>query len=413
MNKKVWDVIIIGGGASGMMVGAVASSLSKSVLILDKNRSLGEKLKITGGGRCNITNDEDDTRIFLANYGKAEPYLYSPFSIFDKKDTFKYFEDRGLPLVVQARKRAFPHTEKALDVYKVLLKDLEKGKVEIRTNCSVKKIVQKDGQVVSVETNQGEFTARSFVLATGGMSHPETGSTGDGFKFLKDLGHKVKDPTPSIVPLEVPEKWVHELAGVSLSFMKITFFLEDKKQFSKTGKVLFTHFGLSGPLILNSATKVSDLLQEGKVTARIDAYPDTNHGALEEKIIKIFDANKNKMLRTVWKEIAPEGTARALEHVFDFVNFETKVHSVTKEERKKIVHALKALPLSITNLMGYDRAVVADGGVMLDEVDMKTMRSKLYSNFYITGDLLNINRPSGGYGLQICWTSGYIAGTNC
>jgi predicted Rossmann fold flavoprotein len=419
MNKKIWDVVIIGGGASGMMAAAIASSHSKSVIILDKNKSLGEKLKITGGGRCNITNAEEDIRTLLSHYGEAEDFLYSPFSTFGVKDTFNYFEKRGLPLVVQARKRAFPHTERAYDVYKVLEKELMKGHVEIKIKCVVKKIVQKDGEVLSVQTNQGEYFGKSYVLATGGMSHPETGSTGDGFIFLKELGHKVKDPTPSIVPLEVREEWVHMLAGVSLSFMKITFYSEDpslenkaKKAFSKTGKVLFTHFGLSGPLILNSASSVSDLLQVGKVTATIDAYPDTNHGALEEKIIKIFDANKNKMLRTVFKEITPEGTARALEKAFDFINFETKVHSVTKEERKKIVQLLKALPLTITNLMGYDRAVVADGGVYLDEVDMKTMRSKKYSNLYITGDLLNINRPSGGYGLQICWTSGYIAGSN-
>jgi len=207
------------------------------------------------------------------------------------------------------------------------------------------------------------------------------------------------------------------LAGVSLSFMKITFFLEDKKAFSKTGKVLFTHFGLSGPLILNSASKVSDLLNSGKVTAIIDAYPDTNHGALDTQITKVFDANKNKILKTVFKEIVPEGTHKAIQMLLENdpdvtkrINFETKVHSVTKEERKRIMHLLKALPVTITNLMGYDRAVVADGGVLLNEVDMKNMRSNLYPNLYITGDLLNINRPSGGYGLQLCWTTGFIAG---
>lgn len=412
-NKKIWDVIILGGGASGMMAGSVASSRSLFVLILDKNKSLGEKLKITGGGRCNITNAEEDTRIFLSHYGEAEPYLYSPFSLFCARDTFTYFEKRGLPLVVQARKRAFPHTEKAYDVYKVLKNELDKGKVEIKTNCLIKKIIYKDDEIKSVETNMGEFYAKSFILATGGMSHPETGSTGDGFKFLKELGHKVKDPTPSIVPLEVLDEWVRMLAGVSLSFMKITFFLEGKKQFAKTGKILFTHFGLSGPLILNSASKVSDLLYQGVVTATIDVFPDTDHGALEDKIIKIFDVNKNKMLKTVFKDIAPEGTSKALEKVLNSINFETKVHSITKEERKIIVKTLKAISLTISNLMGYDRAVVADGGVMLDEIDMKKMRSKKYKNLYITGDLLNINRPSGGYGLQICWTSGYIAGSNC
>jgi hypothetical protein len=412
MLKKdnIWDVIVVGGGASGMMAAAVASSRGKTVLVLEKNKSLGQKLKITGGGRCNITNAEEDIHVLLRQYGKAEPFLYSAFSRFGTKDTFAYFESRGLPLVVQARKRVFPHTEKAFDVYKVLEKELDKNHVSVKMNCTVKKIIHKGDRIESVETNQGLFSAKSFMLSTGGMSHPETGATGDGFQFLKDLGHSVVEPTPSIVPIEVSDSWVHMLAGVSLSFMKITFFLEGKKQFSKTGKVLFTHFGLSGPLILNCATAVADLLYEGRVTASIDAFPDTNHGMLENRIIKVFDANKNKMLKTVFKEIAPEGTSKAIEQLLESINFETKVHSITKEDRKKIVQVLKALPISITNLMGYDRAVVADGGVVLKEIDTKTMRSKRFVNLYVTGDLLNINRPSGGYGLQLCWTTGHIAG---
>ncbi len=393
-----------------MMAAAIASKRGKRVLIVDRNRTLGEKLKITGGGRCNITNAEENIRVFMSNYGTAEPFLYSAFARFSMKDTFLYFEKLGLPLVIQARKRAFPYTQKASDVYEALKKELDKNKVAIKTLCTVKNVIHKDGSITSIETSQGVFYARSFNLSNGGKSHPETRSTGDGITFFKYLQHHIKEPTPSIVPVEVADNWIKTLAGVSLSFMKITFFQDDKKQFSKTGKILFTHFGLSGPLILNSATKIGDLLQEGQVEAVIDAFPDTNHGALEERIIKLFDANKNEMLRTVFKEIAPEGTARALELLFSDIDFEGKVHSVTKEQRKKIVHTLKSLPLSITNLMGYDRAVVADGGVVLSEVDTRTMRSKLYSNMYITGDLLNINRPSGGYGLQLCWTSGFIAG---
>jgi predicted Rossmann fold flavoprotein len=409
-NNKKWDVIIIGGGASGMMAGTIASSRGKSVLILDKNRDLGEKLKITGGGRCNITNNEPDIHKFLKIYGDGAPFLYSPLSVFSVADTFKYFESRGLPLVVQSRNRVFPVTEKAIDVYNVLRKELDNNGVQVKSNCTVKKINILNELIDSVETNSGIFYARSFILATGGMSHPETGSTGDGFKWLGDMGHTVKDSTPNIVPLAVSDPWVKSLAGVSLSFMKITFYLEDKKQFSKLGKVLFTHFGLSGPLILNCSRKVSDLLQAGNVKAYIDAYPDTNEGPLEEKIIKIFDANKNKILRTVLKDIVPDGLARSFEMIDTSIDFEMKIHSVSKDTRKKLVRMIKALPVNITNLMGYERSVVADGGVSLKELDMKTMSSKLYKNLYITGDLLNINRNSGGYSLQICWTTGYIAG---
>lgn len=409
-NNKIWDVIVIGGGASGMMAAAVAGSRGKSVLILDKNKNLGEKLKITGGGRCNITNNEPDIHKFLKIYGDGAPFLYSPFSIFGVKDTFTYFESRGLPLVVQARNRVFPNTEKAYDVYKVFENELKKNNVTIKNSCIVKRINKSNDEIESVETNSGLYFAKSYVLATGGMSHPETGSTGDGFKWLKDLGHEVKDSRPDIVPLAVSDKWVKTLAGVSLSFMKITFYLEGKKQFSKTGKILFTHFGLSGPLILNSAKKVSDLLQSGQVKALIDAFPDTNEGKLEESIIKIFDKNKNKIWRTILKEIVPEGMAKAIELIDTGIDFDMKVHSITKEDRKKFVKLLKNLPVIITNLMGYERAVVADGGVSLKELNMKTMSSILYKNLYITGDLLNINRNSGGYSLQICWTTGYIAG---
>jgi predicted Rossmann fold flavoprotein len=413
-KTETFDVVIVGGGASGLMSASVASSLGKKVLIIEKNKTLGNKLSITGGGRCNITNAEEDIHKFLSSYESSADFLYSPFSKFGNKDTFKYFESKGLPIVVEARKRAFPHTQKATDVVNFFKKEITKGKVDIRLSSQVSKIIKdKDNKrILSVETKDARYSAKSFIFATGGFSHPETGSTGDGFKWLSDLGHDVKDPTPTIVPLKTFEKWSHLLAGVSLSFMKITFYLEGKKQFSKTGKILFTHFGLSGPLILNTSGKVSDLLYSGEVKALIDAYPDTDLGALDKKITKIFDENKNKTLKNVLKYFVPDGTAKGISLLFSDILLDTKVHSIKKEERKKIVQTLKSLPVTIEGLMGYDRAVVADGGVVLKEIDMKTMRSKLYDNLFIIGDLLHISRPSGGYSLQLCWTTGFIAGQN-
>lgn len=411
-NEYDYDVIVIGGGAAGMMAAGRAGSLGKKVLILEKNRQLGEKLKITGGGRCNVTNAEEDMRVFLKNYKNADKFLHSPFSQFSQKDTFEFFEKRGLPLVVQARKRAFPHTEKAIDVYRVMEKYMKDSGVLVKTNSPVNKIIKDKNKIIGIKVGSNTYTAQSYILATGGMSHPETGSTGDGFKWLSDLGHTVKAPTPTIVPLSVKEVWVKSMPGVSLSFMKITFYLDGVKKFSKTGKILFTHFGLSGPLILNSAGEVHDLLYEGVVTAKIDAYPDTNEGDLEKKIIKVFDENKNKILKNVMDELVPHGTAGAILSLLKDLDGNVKVHSVTKENRKALVNLLKGLPLTISGLMGFDRAVVADGGVDLNEVDMKTMKSKVLENLYIIGDLLHINRPSGGFSLQICWTSGFIAGGN-
>ncbi|OHB25404.1 MAG: hypothetical protein A2542_00205 [Parcubacteria group bacterium RIFOXYD2_FULL_52_8] len=409
-EEKLYDVIVIGGGASGMMAALVAAERGKNVLILEKNASLGEKLKITGGGRCNITNAEDDVHALLRNYGAAKDFLFSAFSQFGVKDTFAFFESRGLPLVVQARKRAFPRTERALDVSATLKKSLDAANVDYALSCEVKKIIHANGAVEGVRTSKGILKADSYILATGGMSHPETGSTGDGFKWLEDLGHTVKAATPTIVPLAVEDAWVKMLAGTSLSFMKISFYLEEKRQFSKVGKVLFTHFGLSGPLILNSATKVAELLEAGPVRASIDAFPDTDLGALDDRVVKVFEEHKNKALKNVLKEIVPLGTTEAIRTLLAEIDFETKVHSITKDERKQLVHLLKALPIRITHLMGYDRAVVADGGVALEEIDTRTMRSKILKNLYITGDLLHINRPSGGFSLQLCWTTGFVAG---
>lgn len=410
IQPKQFDVVVIGGGPSGMMAAISAAELGKSVVILEKNKSLGKKLDITGGGRCNITNAEFDTKKLLAMYGDAAPFLHSPFSQFSVQDTFDFFESRGTPLVVQALKRAFPKTEKATDVTNLLKNEIEKLGVEVRTQTSVKKLLRNGNEITGVETTKGIFVGNSYILATGGLSHPETGSTGDGFLFLKELGHTVKDPTPSIVPLAVSDEWVHKLAGITASDARITFLLDGKKQFSKTGKILFTHFGLSGPTILNSASKVSDLLYRGTVTASIDLFPSKDIGILEKDSIELFDTNKNKNLRTVFKELVPIGTGSVLETLFPEIDFTKKVHSVTKDERKQIVRLLKALSVTITGLMGFDRAVVADGGIHLSEVDTKTMRSKKINNLFITGDLLDINRPSGGYGLQLCWTTGYVAG---
>ncbi len=405
-----YDVIVVGGGAAGMMAAGRAAELGKSVLLLEKNIHPGEKLKISGGGRCNITNEEYDVRAFLSNYGEGEQFLYSAFSQFGVKSTFEFFETRGLPLVVQARNRVFPHTENAADVFRALEQYMKKGKVIVKTGSPVLRMIEHNGAIESVVTKSGTYKAKNIILATGGVSHPETGSTGDGFAWLEDLGHTVKKPTPTIVPLRTKDAWGHSLAGVALSFMKIRFLVDGKQIFSKRGKILFTHFGLSGPLILNSAQKVSDLLHRGIVTATIDCFPDTEIGDLDRRLINLFEKHKNKMAKTALKELLPVGTTDAILSLAEF-DPETKVHSVSKEGRRSLAHLLKALPLTITGLMGYDRAVVADGGVILSEIDTKTMRSKKVSNLFIVGDLLHINRPSGGYSLQLCWTTGWVAGS--
>lgn len=418
--KEMYDLIVVGGGASGMMVAARASARGLRVLLLEKNKKLGEKLRISGGGRCNILNKEDDERVLLKKYGKAEQALYSSFAQFGVTEAVDFFESQGLPLVIENAKRAFPHTHKAEDVIKVLEASMKKGNVEVKLQTPVTKVLIEDGAISGLLSGKEEFVAKEYIFATGSVSHPETGSTGDGWKWLKTLGHTVITPTPTIVPLAVKEQWVKDLAGVSLDGMKITFFTSTlassgiesiQKEFSLVGKVLFTHFGISGPLILNNAHKVADLLHTGTVTATIDASMQSDYPVLEKQIMAVFDANKNKTLKNVIKEFVFNGMQKGVTTIFkEYMDVDTKVHSISKEERKKIVHLLKALPLTIEGLMGFDRAVLADGGVPLDEIDTKTMRSKKVKNLLVTGDLLHINRPSGGYSLQLCWTTGYVAG---
>lgn len=407
-----YDVIVIGGGAAGMIAAGRAAERGKKVLLLEKNRALGEKLLITGNGRCNILNAEDDVTTLLKHYGKAEPFLRSPFSQFSMRDTYSFFESRGLPLKVEVRKRAFPQSEKAADVVRVLEAYMSQGGVQVLKRMPVQEVHAGATSIECVIAGDKEYSAASYILATGGLSHPETGSTGDGFAWLKKIGLPIQDPTPTIVPLRVPDEWVHTLAGVSMQDVKVTFFAEGARAFSVRGNVLLTHFGLSGPTILNAAGKVADLFQSGAVTATIDAYPDLDLGILERKVTETFDANKNKTVRNVFREIAPAGTGTALIVLAKNVEPETKIHDITREQRRELVSLLKAIPVTIEGLMGFDRAVVADGGLPLTEVDTKTMRTRTFSNLFVTGDLLHVTRPSGGYSLQLAWTTGYVAGSH-
>jgi predicted Rossmann fold flavoprotein len=414
MNEKhapsgPYDVLVVGGGAAGMMAATVAAEAGKRVLLLEKNDSLGNKLNISGGGRCNITNAEYDSRILLTHYGKAAKFLHSPFARFAVKETFDFFAQRGLPLTIEPRRRAFPVSQKASDVTAVFIKALQRGQADIVLDCGVTSLNRRDNRIRSVSTTQGEFQATSYVLATGGMSRPETGSTGAGFGWLKALGHTVRQPSPGIVPLATKETWVARLGGKTVDG-RVTFFLDGKRQLRTEGRILFTHFGLSGPTILNCAAQVGDLLQLGNVTAEIDLFPRLDAGACDRQLVALLELHKNKALKTVLKEWLPGGLWQVPTMLLPTLDTDVKVHSLSRDDRKRLVNLVKAIPLTISHLMGFDRAVVADGGVDLREIDMRTMRSTKIANLLVVGDLLDVSRPSGGYSLQLCWTTGFVAG---
>lgn len=410
--SQQFDTIVIGGGASGMMAAGRAAERGRKVLLLEKNTKLGKKLAISGGGRCNICNAEEDEHQLLSQYGTAKKFLHSSFAQFGMKETFSFFSSRGLQLKVEARNRVFPVTEKAVDVVLTLEEYLSQGNVEVRTGATVNGFLHEEGKITGIDVDGGTLTAESYVLATGGTSHPETGSTGDGFRWLTDLGHRVQRPTPAVVPIAVEDSWVKSLSGVAVESVKLTLFVDEVKALKLSGRVLFTHFGLSGPTILNASANIAELLQEGEVTARMDLFPELDLGALDKRVIGIFDDNKNRDLKNVLKVVAPLGMAPALLMLLPHIDPLKKVHSISQQERKTLVNLLKALPMTVTGLMGMDRAVIVDGGLSLEEVDGKTFRSRLFDTLYVTGDVLHINRPSGGFSLQLCWTSGYVAGSH-
>jgi hypothetical protein len=414
--KRHYDVIVLGGGASGMMAAGRAAERGREVLVIEKNKELGRKLSITGGGRCNIFNAEDDQRTLLSYFGDAAKFLFSPFSQHGMQDSWEFFEKRGLPIVVEAKKRAFPESQNARDVTKVMRQYVANNGAHILVDTAVTGFLRfDDGSIRGVETEDATYTAESYIVATGGASHPETGSTGESHEWLKALGHTVHEPNPNLVPLTVTEEWVKEQQGTTLSFMKLTFGTDRSKRngrFSRTGKLLFTHFGISGPLVLNAASNVKELLRDGPVPAAIDMYPDTDIKTMRNRIFEVFRHNKNKTLKNIVKEVSPEGMRDAVAAQLDDELLSRKVHSVTRDERHMLADTLKDMPLTIDGTMGMDWAVLSDGGVDLREVNMQTMQSKRHGNLYFTGDTLHINRPSGGYSLQLCWTTGWVAGSH-
>lgn len=414
--NDTYDVIVVGSGPAGMMAAGRAGSRGLRVLLLEKNDVLGKKLSITGGGRCNILNAELDTRTLLKHYGDAEQFLYSLFAQFGVQDAVDFFTTRRLPLIVEDRKRAFPKTQKAPDVTKTMVRYLTDSHVVVRTEANVRGFKMEGGEIVGVITDAGVLTARAYIIASGGKSHVETGSTGEGISWLKQIGHMTHDANPNLVPLVVSDAWVKKLSGTTLSDIRITF-TNGTEKLKKEGNVLFTHFGLSGPLILNSAHTVKRMLEQGKVKAVIDLFRHDDVGTLRTKFQKLIEAYPNRTPPNLLREWFPKGVVEAILSTFREPENVRRQHGrrrtstmLTREERHALVERMKGLTLTVTGTMGYDWAIVSDGGVDLREVDTKTMQSKLHKNLYFVGDVLHINRPSGGYSLQLCWTTGWVAG---
>jgi predicted Rossmann fold flavoprotein len=406
-----FDVVVIGGGPAGMMAAARAGELGARVLLLEKNPALGKKLLITGGGRCNILHAEFDAHRLVAKYGKKGQALHSAFAQCDAQATWDFFESHGLKLKIEADQRAFPASNKAEDVLGVFLRCLKKSNVTVKTDCTVKHIEYDGSLITKVVHSLGQDKGLNYIIATGGKSRPETGSTGDGFVWLRNLGHTITEPSAALVPVIISNAWAKDLAGISLQGVKLTLWQEHTRHESHTGKMLFTGTGLSGPLVLNMSKRIGALLEEGPATLALDLFPTLDAGALDRKLVEIFEQSKNKLIKNHIGLVTKPRLAHAM-LLLAGIDPATPLHQLTRSNRLAFGKLLKSLPMTVTGLLGTDKAVVTGGGVDLKEIDFKTMRSKKYRNLYLTGDILDFDRPSGGFSLQICWSTGYVAGTH-
>ena len=407
-SETQFDLIVIGGGPAGMMCAGRAAERGAKVMLLEKNPVLGKKLAITGGGRCNITNAIDNIRELVDRYGTGAKPLFAAFSRFSPESAINFFETRGLETKVEAEGRVFPATDDARDVTRVLAEYMRQGKVRVVLNAAVRSVAAYD-DYVRIISDVGDFCAAAVAVATGGTAYPETGSTGEGFVWLKKLGHDVISPNLSLVPVKVKESWVANLSGLSFPKAQATIIANDKKIEKKKGKILFTHFGLSGPLILNMSKKIGELLESGQVFVSVDFMPQQDQVKLDKELLELFTKNHSKKIKNVLAGLLPE---KVIEIILrnNTIDPDKWVNRVSRLERSAIAKTFKDLRLTVTGLLGADKAVVSSGGVNPAEVDFRTMRSKIHGNLYILGDALNFNRPSGGFSLQICWTTGYLAG---
>ena len=414
-------VVVIGGGPAGMMSAIMAKEAGNEVILIEKMKSLGRKLLITGKGRCNITSSLPMEE-FIKNTPGNGKFLYSVFNNFSNKDIIKFLNKEGLEVKEERGNRIFPVTDKSLDVLDCFIKRLKKDKVEIHYNEKVEEILydKKDDKkiVTGVRTSKGEIKADKVILATGGKSYPLTGSTGDGYSLAQKLGHNITDLKPSLVPVEIFEKSIcKNLQGLSLKNVSIKIVdNENKKEiYSDFGEMLFTHFGVSGPIILSSSAhlvrykNIDEKFKNKNIKLVIDFKPALSEEKLEARILRDFEEFKNKQFKNSLDKLLPQKLIPVIIEQSS-INENKKVNEITKEERKKLVILLKNFTLTLEKLRPIEEAIITSGGINIKEINPKTMESKLVQNLYFAGEIIDVDSYTGGFNLQIAYSTGYVAG---
>lgn len=420
-------VVVIGGGAAGMMAAVAAADSGARVSIYEKNEKLGKKLFITGKGRCNVTNAGDMENLF-ANVMTNEKFLYSAFYTYDNQMVMDFFEKAGCPLKVERGDRVFPVSDHSSDIIAAFQRELRKRDVEIVLNCGVKKILWKEMNESAAEMEKGgtvqalpvlegvllengkKVKADSVIIATGGISYASTGSTGDGYRFAEDMGHKVVDCKPSLVPFNVKEDWCKDAMGVSLKNVSLRLVCGKKEIYNGFGEMLITHFGISGPLAL-SASSFYVSKAKGETLGFIDLKPALDAEQLDKRVLRDFEEAKNKQFKNSLNHLFPQKLIPVMIQLSG-IDPEKKVNEITKEERKVFVELIKNVPLTITGVRDFKEAIITKGGIHVKEVNPSTMESKKMNGLYFAGEVLDLDALTGGYNLQIAWSTGYLAGMN-
>ena len=407
-------VIVVGGGAAGMFAAIAAAKNGHQVTLYEKNEKLGKKIFITGKGRCNITNTADMEELFDAVVTNSK-FLYSSFYGYTNQNVIDFFEDAGVPVKIERGNRVFPISDHSSDVIRALEREMKKVGVKVCLNTEVKSVEAEKGKfnkvVLKDTTTQ---TADACIVATGGLSYRSTGSTGDGFRFAENVGHKVTQCFPSLVPMETKEPWICELQGLSLRNVEAKILDGKKELYKDFGEMLFTHFGVSGPLIISASSYVGKKFmdkngQKKELTLEIDLKPALTEEQLDQRVLRDFEENHNRQFKNAITKLFPTKLIPVMLELGG-IDPEKKVNSIEKEERKQFVHLIKHFRMTLTGLRDYPEAIITKGGVNVKEIDPGTMESKLVKGLYFAGEVLDLDALTGGFNLQIAWSTGYAAG---
>lgn len=406
MDKRIYDTIIIGGGAAGLIAAVECKRLGQDILVIERNPRPGKKIAITGKGRCNVTTLNHDLRDLISRYQRNGKFLYGAFSRFSVQDTLDYFEKTlKVKLKIERGNRVFPKSDSAVDIIYGLQEEIID---DILPNTSVLSFNMEGNSIRSVVTYKGEFQAKRYILATGGKSYPITGSNGDGYALAQSVGHSIVEPKPALVPVICKERWIKKLEGLSLVNVKITAFQKEKEITSKFGEALFTHQGMTGPIVIDMSRYIGDALEKGEVQLSIDFKPALSREKLDKRVREDFQIYRNKVFKNSLKKLLPSSLIPVFLDLCG-IDLEKKVAEISKEERSKVVNLLKDFRITPIKLDDWDKAIVTAGGVNIKEIDPTTMKSKIVDNLYFAGEIIDVYGPTGGYNLQICWSTGILA----